>query len=300
MQICDILIDREIIIVNKLDKYTTPPPPPFPILSRLEHIRDLSRDCDASCTDIVSKLFEVAKIAVTVDDQLEQLDDSDSGALFVGDHRQGIEYLPLLAKFGDLQKKDVHFVAKPFSMQARIMGYLAAKSSEPTLPVIPRTLSRDRKNIFNRDLFWRLTKRSFLPSESEIREINGSTLEKASCFIQEREVVVIYPAGGVVDACSARWKRGVGEVIKKVDSSNRDSVKIIPFRFDDFSRWRLTRALARACNDRRHSAEIQEIMLRLGECGTIDELFPDVDKLSSMEITSRLHNQFIEKFGETF
>lgn len=286
--------------MNKLDKYTTPPPPPpFPILSRLEHIRGLSRECDASCTSIVSKLFEVAKIAITVDDQLEQLDDSDSGTLFVGDHRQGIEYLPLLAKFGDSEKKNVHFVAKPFSMQARIMGHLAATASGLTLPVIPRTLSRDRKNIFNRDLFWRLTKRSFLPSESEIREINGSTLEKASCYIQEKEAVVIYPAGGVVDACSARWKRGVGEIIKKVDPSNRDSVKIIPFRFDDFSRWRLMSAVAKACNGKT-SDKSQEITLRFGKCGTIDELFPDVDKLSSMEITSRLHNQFIEKFGETF
>ena len=268
MQIHDILTDREITIVNKLYEYTTPPPPPFPISSRLKHIRDLSRDCDTSCTGTVSKLFEVANIAVTIDGQLEQFDDSSSGMLFVGDHRQGIEYLPLLAKFGDLEKKDVHFVAKPFSMQARVMGYLAATAFDLTLPVIPKTLSRDRKNIFNRDLFWRFTKRSFLPNESEIREINSSTLEKASCFIQEGEIVV--------------------------------SVKIIPFRFDDFSRWHLTRALARACNDRRHSAKIQEITLRLGECGTIDELLPDVDKLSSMEITSRLHNQFIEKFGETF
>jgi hypothetical protein len=250
--------------------------------------------------NIVSKLFEIAKIAITVDDQLEQLDDSDSGTLFVGDHRQGIEYLPLLAKFGDSEKKNVHFVAKPFSMQARIMGHLAATASDLTLPVIPRTLSRDRKNIFNRDLFWRLTKRSFLPSESEIKEINGSTLEKASCYIQEKEAVVIYPAGGVVDACSVQWKRGVGEIIKKVDPSNRDSVKIIPFRFDDFSRWRLTQALISACNNRQHSAGIQEITLRLGECGTVGDLFPDVDELSSMEITSRLHNQFIEKFGETF
>lgn len=179
------------------------------------------------------------------------------------------------------------------------MGYLAAKSSEPTLPVIPRTLSRDRRNILNRDLFWRLTKRSFLPSESEIREINGSTLEKASCYIQEKEAVVIYPAGGVVDACSARWKRGVGEVIKKVDSSNRDSVKIIPFRFDDFSRWRLMSAVAKACNGKT-SDKSQEITLRFGKYGTIDELFPDVDKLSSMEITSRLQCQFTERFGEIF
>lgn len=111
--------------------------------------------------------------------------------------------------------------------------------------------------------------------------------------------MVIYPAGGVVDACSARWKRGVGEIIKKVDPSNRDSVKIIPFRFDDFSRWRLMSAVAKACNGKT-SDKSQEITLRFGKCGTIDELFPDVDKLSSMEITSRLHNQFIEKFGETF
>ena len=114
---------------------------------------------------------------------MEQLDDSDSRTLFVGDHRQGIEYLPLLAKFGDSEKKNVHFVAKPFSMQARIMGHLAVTASD---------------------------------------------------------------------------------------------------------------------NNRKHSAGIQEITLRLGECGTVGDLFPDVDELSSMEITSRLHNQFIEKFGETF
>lgn len=148
---------------------------------------------------------------------MEQLDDSDSRTLFVGDHRQGIEYLPLLAKFGDSEKKNVHFVAKSFSMQARIMCHLAATASDLTLPVIPRTCQEIEKNIFNRDLF-----------------------------------------------------------------------------------WRLTQALIRACSNRQHSAGIQEITLRLGECGTVGDLFPDVDELSSMEITSRLHNQFIEKFGETF
>lgn len=114
---------------------------------------------------------------------MEQLDNSDSETLFVGDHRQGIEYLPLLAKFGDSEKKNVHFVAKSFSMQARIMCHLAATASD---------------------------------------------------------------------------------------------------------------------NNKKHSTGIQEITLRLGECGTVGDLFPDVDELSSMEITSRLHNQFIEKFGETF
>ena len=32
----------------------------------------------------------------------------------------------------------------------------------------------------------------------------------------------------------------------------------------------------------------------------VGDLFPDINELSSMKITSRLHNQFIEKFGETF
>lgn|GEM_PF-960906 len=295
MQMHGMLISRG-IVMDKFDRYTIPPPP-FPFSRYLEKIRSLSED--RGVTETAAKLFNMAKIAIIVANQSERFDNGDSGMLLVGDHRQGVEYLPLLAKLGDLGKKDVHFVAKPFSMQARVMGYLAAKSSEPTLPVIPRTLSRDRRNILNRDLFWRLTKRSFLPSESEIREINGSTLEKASCYIQEKEAVVIYPAGGVVDACSARWKRGVGEVIKKVDSSNRDSVKIIPFRFDDFSRWRLMSAVAKACNGKT-SDKSQEITLRFGKYGTIDELFPDVDKLSSMEITSRLQCQFTERFGEIF
>ena len=83
------------------------------------------------------------------------------------------------------------------------------------------------------------------------------------------------------------------------DLSNRDSVKIIPFRFDDFSRWRLMSAVIKACNGKTPDKS-QEITLRFGKYGTIDELFPDVDKLSSMEITSRLQCQFTEWFGEIF
>ena len=182
-------------------------------------------------------------------------------------------------------------------MQARIMSYLATSSSGLTLPVIPRTLARNRKNILNRDLFWRITKRDFLPSASEIKEINNSTLDSASCLIQKGDVAVIYPAGGVIDACTATWKRGVGEIIKSVEPDNRNSVKIIPFRFDDFSRWRLVRALEKACKNKT-SNRPQKITLRLGKCGTVKELFPNIDTLTSTDITSQLHDQFIEQFGE--
>lgn len=279
--------------MNNLDKYTTPLPPPFPILKYLENIRNLTEE--HGVTSVAAKLFDMAKVAITITD--EQQFDSDAGMLLVGDHRQGIECLPLLAVFGKLERKDVHFVAKPFSMQARIMGHLATSSSGLTLPVIPKTLARNRKNILNRDLFWRITKRDFLPSESEIKEINISTLDSASCFVQKGDAAVIYPAGGVVDACTVTWKRGVGEIIKSIEPDNRNSVKIIPFRFDDFSRWRLVRSLEKACKNKT-SNRPQEITLRLGECGTVKELFPNIDTLTSTDITSQLHDQFIEQFGE--
>ena len=279
--------------MNNLDKYTTPLPPPFLILKYLENIRNLTEE--HGVTSVAAKLFDMAKVAITITD--EQQFDSDAGMLLVGDHRQGIECLPLLAVFGKLERKDVHFVAKPFSMQARIMGHLATSSSGLPLPVIPRTLARNRKNILNRDLFWRITKRDFLPSESEIKEINSSTLDSASCFVQKGDAAVIYPAGGVVDACTVTWKRGVGEIIKSIEPDNRNSVKIIPFRFDDFSRWRLVRSLEKACKNKT-SNRPQEITLRLGECGTVKELFPNIDTLTSTDITSQLHDQFIEQFGE--
>lgn len=279
--------------MNNLDKYTTPLPSPFPVLKYLENIRNLTEE--HGVTSVATKLFEVAKVAIAITDK--QQFDSYAGMLLVGDHRQGIECLPLLAIFGELERKDIHFIAKPFSMQARIMSYLATSSSGLTLPVIPRTLARNRKNILNRDLFWRITKRDFLPSKSEIKEINSSTLDSASCLIQKGDVAVIYPAGGVIDACTATWKRGVGEIIKSVEPDNRNSVKIIPFRFDDFSRWRLVRALEKACKNKT-SNRPQKITLRLGKCGTVKELFPDIDTLTSTDITSQLNDQFIEQFGE--
>lgn len=83
--------------MNNLDKYTTPPPPPFPVLKHLENIRNLTEE--HGVTSVAAKLFEVAKVAITITD--EQQFDSDAGILLVGDHRQGIEYLPLLAVFGE-------------------------------------------------------------------------------------------------------------------------------------------------------------------------------------------------------
>lgn len=200
------------------------------------------------------------------------------GVLFIGDHRNGLEFVPLQAHFGDLERDDVHIVAKPFSTLTKVLSTLDPYSEGLTLPVIPRTLARDRKNKLNRDIYWRLTNRGELPSKEELKMINSK--------------------GGVMDASKNHWRQGLGQIVRQIPEWQYPNVTIVPFRFDDFSKRRLTQALLM----RSHGVypKRQEINLRLGRQGTVRELIGGmkyVQSLQPLEISNLLQRQFIQSFA---
>src|SRR6266545_1752952 len=120
----------------------------------LRQVRELA-ERTGGVTGVVATVFQQARIRIAVDGNMSDWRSPGQGTLLVGDHRGGIEFAPLLALF----------------------GALGTHADGLTLPVIPRTLARDRAGIFNRDLHWRIAKGDTLPTSAELAVINAKTLE---------------------------------------------------------------------------------------------------------------------------
>lgn len=249
-------------------------------------------------TKAIAETLWWSNIGVEVLGDTSQYHTPGKGVLFIGDHRNGLEFVPLLAHFGDLERDDVHIVAKPFSTLTKVLSTLDPYSEGLTLPVIPRTLARDRKNKLNRDIYWRLTNRGELPSKEELKMINSNTIQSCVQRVIEGHAVILFPTGGVMDASKNHWRQGLGQVVRQIPEWQYPNVTIVPFRFDDFSKRRLTQALLM----RSHGVypKRQEINLRLGRQGTVRELIGDmkyVQSLQPLEISNLLQRQFIQSFA---
>lgn len=100
-----------------------------------------------------------------------------------------------------------------------------------------------------------------------------------------------------MDATKKPWQRGLGRVIKQLPEEARDSVAIVPFRFDDFSKLSLIRSLTMA--SRGITPRPQTITLRTGKQGMVSEVLAGAtDELTADEITTVLKEQFVTAFGE--
>lgn len=248
-------------------------------------------------TSGVAASFREANITVEVDGDMSEWEREGQGALLVGDHRIGAEYAPLMALLGHYGREDVRFVAKPFSMQARVMANLAlSQGVDLTLPVIPGTLAKDRANKFNRDLYWRMRERGNLPTKQELKKLNTNTLQETADLIAKGHAVTVYPAGGVMDARKKPWQRGLGRVVSQLSEEARETTTIVPFRFDDFSRLQLIHALHQ--RRRGKKPKPQTIIMRLGQQGTPDELLGEaMHGQDPGEITEVVRRQFIASFS---
>ena len=278
---------------NQFEQYTTPPPlcrePGF-----VKDTRELVEQT-SGIAGAVAETFDRANITVEVEGDTSLIANEGQGALLVGDHRNGFEYAPLLAAFGHMGREDIRLVAKPFSMQARVIGSLGVGGAGLTLPVIPGTLARDRDDKFNRDLYWRIVNRGNLPTKAELKQLNADTLQHCTDLAVSGHAVTLYPAGGVMDATVRPWQRGLGRVIQQLPEEARDGVAIVPFRFDDFSKLRLMRSLTMASSGM--VPRPYTITMRLGKQGTVNELLGDTSRQDAGEITEILRQQFVRAFG---
>jgi hypothetical protein len=243
----------------------------------------------------IADVFAEANITVEVTGGAMDWNRPGRGALMLGDHRLGIEMLPLLAVLGSAERKDVHVIGKPFATQARLLGSLSVASADVILPVVPSTLASDRRDVFNRDLYWRLTNRSRLPSLDEVRRRNAVTLQQSVDLVEDGHAVVLCPTGAVADATKRPWQRGVGKIIQQLPEAAWDTTTIVPFWFDSFSRLGLVRSLVQASHG--GSPRPRTLTMQLGKQGTPSELLGDLGALDALSITEVLRQQFVDVFG---
>lgn len=282
--------------VTEVDEGTTRYTTPRPFRKELSIIPKIRAHVDdKGFMGGVAAAFAEANVNVSVHGDTSPWSNSSQGVIFVGDHRLGVEYAPLLAMFGQVDREDVHFVAKPFSMQARIMAALGAHHSA-TVPVIPRALASDREDKFNRDLYWRIVNKGNLPTTAEIKVLNATSIQSCADLSTSGRGVVLYPAGGVMDAVKKPWQQGLGRVIKLLPAEAQERVVIVPFRFDDFSKLQLFRALHSS-----RSRRPQEIRMRIGRQGSVRSLLGDettIGAMSAGDITEVVRSQFVSFFGQ--
>lgn len=264
----------------------------------LRHAREIAKQ-PGGIPSAAAELFERANITISVIGSTSEWAKPDTGTLLVGDHRNKIEFAPLLAALNRFGRNDVHFVQKPFSTNAKIIRALGEPSNGVSLPVIPRTLARDRKNVFNRDLGWRIALKNNLPTTAQLAQLNEGTLQRAARLLVLGRVVVLYPTGGVSDANCRPWQRGLGSIVKRLPHSSRDSVQVALFRFDNFSTSRIVASLTLQAHG--IDPPPYSLTLRMGPQGTVSGLLgghPVVDVLEPAEISERLRRSFVRFFGK--
>lgn len=161
------------------------------------------------------------------------------GILVVGDHRQGLESAGALAFLGMMGRDDVSFIAKPYSIPAKLINAAmqGIPSSSAVLPVVPPELTKEGSSgMLSGDMYFKVMNSRRLLSRSQATRVNIRSLQSAAQILQEGHCVVISPTSGVKDSLNTPWEKGLGLVALKVKPEYRGSVYVVYARFDDFSK----------------------------------------------------------------
>lgn len=261
----------------------------------IDDLQELT-DSKGSAPQAIAEIFDRAGIVINVDGQTDPWSEPGKGALLVGDHRFGIERMLLMSVFGrNIPREDIRFVAKPYSLNARLIGSLGVCATDLTIPVVPTTIASDSPDKVNRDILYRLKHRRALPTKAQIKAFNNQAISKCAQQASEGYAVTIYPTGGVMDATKSPWKRGIGRIIQQISPEAQETVSLVTFRFDNLSKLRFLINLA--MRDLKPSLPAQEITMRIGDVGTIRELVGDPSKRTDIEITELLRQSFLKSLG---
>ncbi len=190
-----------------------------------------------------AEYLKLAKLPITINGDTSGWKRTGQGALFIGDHRNGLEYFLLLAALGQEGRKDIKIIGKPYALSVRLTEALDMHHEGYILPVIPRTLVSNRLNIFNRDIGMRLLNAKNLSTQDEAKAMNAIAMKNAASLLVNGYAIGVFPTGGVKSATKSKWYQGVGEMIKLLPEETRESVVIVPFQFGHFTQFQVVATL---------------------------------------------------------
>lgn len=238
----------------------------------------------------MSEAFKEANIELVVQGDTSRWDRTGTPTLLLGDHRRGLERLPLMAAFGQLDRSDIRFIAVPHSIAAKITKQLDPDGNDYTLPVLPGLLARDRAFQIDRYTRTRLMQRRSLPTKDEIRQLNQQTFADAAGLLEQGFAVNMFPAGHVDIDIHAPWPKGTGEILSRVPDEVREKLIVVPYRFeDDYSRNGLARSLSARTLGK--NPKERTFTLNIGDQKTASELIGS--ERDSRFISDRLQEHYL-------
>jgi len=243
-----------------------------------------------------AEYLRLARLPIIIHGDTSGWNRTGQGALFIGDHRNGLEYFLLLAALGQEGRKDIKIIGKPYALSVRLTEALDRHHEGYILPVIPGTLVSDRLNIFNRDIWMRVFNTNKLSTHKEAKAINATAMKNAALLLANGYAVGVFPTGGVKSATKSAWFRGVGEMIKLLPEEARERVVIIPFQFGHFTQFQLVATLW--LYSKGFKVKPRTLSLNLGRQITVADFLTSetVGSTDSQVITERLRLRYVQDF----
>jgi hypothetical protein len=243
-----------------------------------------------------AKYLRLAHLPISIHGDTSGWDKAGQGVLLIGDHRNGLEYFLLLAAFGQVGRKDIKIIGKPYALSVRLAKALDLHHEGYILPVIPRTLVSNRLNIFNRDIWMRLLNATNLSTRKEAKAMNATAMKNAASFLANGYAVGVFPTGGVKGATTSAWYRGVGEMIRLLPEEARARVVIIPFQFGHFTQFRFVGTLW--LYSKGFEVKPKTLSLNLGRPITVEDFLASetAGSTDAQVITERLRIRYVQDF----
>lgn len=191
----------------------------------------------------LAEYFTSANMSVRTEGDTSAWDRTGKSTLFVGNHRDGFEYFLLASILGQHDRNDLKVIGKSYTVTPRLSEKLDSFEQKHILPVLTGALAKDKGNIFNRDIIFRMQNIRNLPTREEIKKINTQTLHDATDFLSDGYAVAIFPTGAVNNALKKEWFPGIGRIINYLPEDKREEVTIVPFQFEPFLQLQLIKQL---------------------------------------------------------
>lgn len=243
-----------------------------------------------------AEYLKLAKLPIIINGDTSGWKSTGKGVLFIGDHRNGLEYFLLLAALGQEGRKDIKIIGKPYALSVRLVEALDMHYEGYLLPVIPGTLASNRLNIFNRDIWMRLFNINKLSTQKEAKAMNAIAMKNAVSLLANGYAIGVFPTGGINSATTSAWYRGVGEMIKVLPEEARERVVIIPFQFGHLTQFQFVTRLW--LYSKGVEVKLRPLSLDLGRQITVANFLTSETAGSTdpQVITERLRLRYIQDF----
>jgi len=201
---------------------------------------------------VSSKLLEKLGLDCQVIKEVNPESKEDGAVLFVGlNHQAFIEPIILAAS---VKRNDLYLIAM------KTYQLIGKGVKKHLLPVMPRRYTSGRiKKLWEKieNLFIFTTNFYSLENVSlkKAKDINNSSLEKAVRLLRQGHAVAIFPGGG--RRLSQRWKRGLGEIIHRLQKTGVNQVRLIPVYFSKISKFKVIKTIRNNCLGGKDTAKIK-------------------------------------------